>query len=127
VISALGANGVSLAGKEVFSTPRHITNVSLDYKHSDSWRFGLQGRSQGSYYIDNPNEQGKFGGFVLFDANVRYAISPRTSIDVQVKNIADRNYEYAWYDNFFWPASQAQPMFSSGNGRAAYISLNVKL
>lgn len=127
VLKATGANGVSLAGKEVFSTPRHITNVSLDYKYSDSWRFGLQGRSQGSYYIDNPNEQGKFGGFVLFDANVRYAISPRTSIDVQVKNIADRNYEYAWYDNFFWPASQAQPMFSSGNGRAAYISLNVKL
>jgi len=127
VRKATGTNGVSLAGKEVFSTPRQITNVSLDYKHSDTWRFGLQGRSQGNYYIDTPNELGKFGGFVLFDANVRYAISARTSIDVQVKNIADRNYEYAWYDNFFWPASQAQPMFSSGNGRAAYISLNVKL
>ena len=127
VRKATGTNGVSLAGKEVFSTPRHITNVSLDYKHSDTWRFGLQGRSQGNYYIDTPNELGKFGGFVLFDANVRYAISARTSIDLQVKNIADRNYEYAWYDNFFWPASQAQPMYSSGNGRAAYISLNVKL
>jgi iron complex outermembrane receptor protein len=127
VISATGAGGVSLAGKEVFSTPRHISNVGADYKVSDAWRFGLQGRSQGDYYIDNPNEQGKFGGFVLFDASVHYKISARMSLDVQVKNIADRAYEYAWYDNFFWPASQAQPMYSSGNGRAAYISLNVKL
>lgn len=127
VISATSAGGVSLAGKEVFSTPRHITNVGADYKLSDRWRFGLQGRAQGDYYIDTPNEQGKFGGFVLFDASVHYKISARMSLDVQVKNIADRDYEYVWYDNFFWPASQAQPMFSSGNGRAAYISLNVKL
>lgn len=127
VVSAFAADGVSLAGKEVFSTPRHISNVGLDYHPSARWHFGLQGRAQGNYFIDSPNELGKYGGFVLFDANVRYAITPRVSVDVQVKNIADRRYEYAWYDNFFWPASQAQPMYSSGNGRAAYVSLNVKL
>ncbi|MGF6274617.1 iron complex outermembrane receptor protein [Massilia sp. UYP11] len=127
VVSAFGADGVSLAGKEVFSTPRRISNVGLDYHPSARWHLGVQGRAQGDYFIDGPNELGKYGGFVLFDANVRYAFTPRVSLDVQVKNIADRRYEYAWYDNFFWPASQAQPMYSSGNGRAAYVSLNVKL
>lgn len=127
VVSAFGADGVSLAGKEVFSTPRHISTIGLDYHPSERWHLGVQGRAQGNYFIDSPNQLGKYGGFVLFDANVRYAITPRVSVDVQLKNIADRRYEYAWYDNFFWPASQAQPMYSSGNGRAAYVSLNVKL
>lgn len=127
VVSAYGADGVSLAGKEVFSTPRHITTAGAEYRHSDRLRFGLQGRAQGNYFVDSPNELGKYGGFVLFDASVRYALSKRVSVDLQVRNLADREYEYAWYDNFFWPASQAQPMFSSGPGRSAYLSLNVKL
>lgn len=127
VVSAFGADGSPLAGKEVFSTPRTISNVGIDYHPGERWHLGLQGRAQGNYFIDSPNALGKVGGFVLFDANVRYAITPRMSIDVQLKNIADRAYEYVWYDNFFWPANQAQPMYSSGNGRAAYVSLNVKM
>jgi iron complex outermembrane receptor protein len=127
VVSAFGADGVSLAGKEVFSTPRHISNASAEYRHSDRLRFGLQGRAQGSYFIDSPNALGKYGGFVLFDASMRYALSERASIDVQLRNLADRQYEYAWYDNFFWPANHPQAMFSSGPGRSAYISLNLKL
>jgi len=127
VVSAFAADGASLAGKEVFSTPRYIANVGVDYHPSQRWHLGLQGRAQGNYYIDSPNQLGKYGGFVLFDANVRYAITPRVSVDVQVKNLANRDYEYAWYDNFFWPANQAQAMYSPGNGRAAYVSLNFKL
>lgn len=127
VVKAFTAGGASLAGKEVFSTPRHISNAGLEYRASDSWRIGLQGRAQGNYYIDNANTQGKHGGFVLFDANLRYQLSQRTSLDFQVKNLTDRKYEYVWYDNFFWPAAQAQASFSPGIGRAAYLSLNVKL
>ena len=127
VVSAFTADGFSLAGKEVFHTPRHITNLGADYHHSERWRFGLQGRAQGGYYIDNANALGKFGGFVLFDASVRHQLSRTVSLDLQLKNLADRRHAYAWYDNFFWPASQAQPMFSAGAGRAAYLSLNVKL
>lgn len=127
VVSAFTSTGTSLAGKEVFSTPRYITNIGADYRLSDAWRFGLQGRAQGDYYIDDLNAQGKFGSFVLFDASVRYTLSPTTSLDLQVRNIADRDYEYVWYDNFFWPAGSHQPSFSPGPGRAAYLSLNLKL
>lgn len=127
VVSAFTSTGTSLAGKEVFSTPRYITNIGADYRLSDAWRFGLQGRAQGDYYIDDLNAQGKFGGFVLFDASVRYTLSTTTSLNLQVRNIADRDYEYVWYDNFFWPAGSHQPSFSPGPGRAAYLSLNLKL
>ncbi|RQO38774.1 TonB-dependent receptor [Herminiimonas sp. KBW02] len=127
VISAFSGTGQSLAGKEVFSTPRYITNIGADYRPSDAWRFGVQGRAQGSYYIDEENAAGKFGGFMLWDANMRYNLSKNLSVDFQVKNLADRKYEYVWYDNFFWPAGSAQPMYSSGPGRAFYIAMNWKM
>lgn len=121
------SGGASLNGKEVFSTPRHITNIGAEYQASDSWRLGMQGRAQGSYYIDDLNARGKYGGYVLFDGNIRYAYSKIVSIDFQVKNILDRKYEYVWYDNFFWPAGSYQPMYSPGAGRSAFLSLNIKM
>src|SRR5258707_382047 len=127
VVSAFTGTGVSLAGKEVFSTPRHVSNVGVEWRATPDLRLGLQVRSQGSYFIDELNAKGKFGGFVLFDANARYQLSARTSVDLQIKNLADRRYVYAWDDTFFWPAGSTQPMFSPGAGRAAFVSLNFKL
>lgn len=127
VVAAFTDSGASLAGKEVFSTPRRISNLAASYRASDKWRLGLQGRAQGDYYIDSANTKGKFGGFVLVDASIRHTLSERASIDVQVRNVADRRYEYAWYDNFFWPAAAAQPMYSAGPGRSAYVALNLKM
>ncbi|MGC8097835.1 TonB-dependent receptor [Metapseudomonas otitidis] len=126
VVSAFTAGGQSLAGKEVFSTPRHISNLGADYRLNDDWRFGLQARAQGDYYIDELNQQGKYGGYALLDASVNYRLSPTTSLDLQVKNLTDRQYEYVWYDNFFWGGAD-QPMFSPAPGRTAYLSLNLKL
>ncbi|WP_293776051.1 TonB-dependent receptor [uncultured Oxalicibacterium sp.] len=127
VMRAFTTGGVALAGKEVIATPRHITNIGADYRASDKWRFGMQGRAQGDYFIDDLNAQGKFGGFVLWDANARYNVSKNFSIDVQVKNLTDRQYAYVWYDNFFWPSGSEQPMYSPGAGRAAFVSLNWKM
>ncbi|WP_371322542.1 TonB-dependent receptor [Dechloromonas sp. ZY10] len=126
VVSAYTASGISLAGKEVFSTPRHITNLGAEYQADAKWRFGLQGRAQGNYYIDDQNAKGKYGGFAVLDASVRYTLSATTSIDIQVKNLTDRKYEYVWYDNFFWGGAD-QPMFSPAPGRSGYLSLNVKM
>ncbi|MDH0338143.1 TonB-dependent receptor [Metapseudomonas otitidis] len=126
VVSAFTASGQSLAGKEVFSTPRHISNLGADYRLNDDWRFGLQARAQGDYYIEELNQQGKYGGYALLDASVNYRLNPTTSLDLQVKNLTDRQYEYVWYDNFFWGGAD-QPMFSPAPGRTAYLSLNLKL
>jgi iron complex outermembrane receptor protein len=126
VKSAFTAGGTSLAGKEVFSTPRYISNVGANYQINSQWRVGMQARAQGDYYIDERNEQGKYGGFAVLDASVRYDLSPTTSIDVQVKNLTDREYEYVWYDNFFWGGDD-QAMFSPAPGRSGFVSLNFKL
>jgi len=126
VVSAYTAGGQSLAGKEVFSTPRYISNLGMEYQPNRQWRFGLQARAQGDYYIDELNEQGKYGGFAVLDASVRYALSETASLDLQMKNLTDREYEYVWYDNFFWGGDD-QPMFSPAPGRTAYLSMNLKI
>ena len=126
VKQAFTDTGASLAGKEVISTPRYITNLGAEYRANDQWRFGMQARAQGDYYIDNLNEQGKYGGFAVLDASVRYTLSPTASLDFQLKNVTDREYEYVWYDEFFWGGAN-QPMFSPAAGRAAYLSLNIRM
>jgi len=127
IVGGYASGGASLIGKEVFSTPRTITNVGVDYQATESLRFDLQGRAQGSYFIDDLNRQGKYGSYVLFDGGVHYALTKHVGIDLQVKNIFDRKYEYVWYDNFFYPASAYQPMFSPGAGRSVYASLNLSM
>lgn len=87
--------------------------------------FGLQGRAQGDYYLEEQNVAGKFGGFAVLDLSAKYQINPRLSLDMQVKNATGRDYVYAWYDSFFW--EQAQPMFSPSTGRALFVGLTLKL
>jgi len=127
IVGGYASGGTSLAGKEVFSTPRTITNLGVDYQATQSLRFDLQGRAQGSYFIDDLNSKGKYGSYILFDGGVHYALTKSLCIDLQVKNIFDRKYEYVWYDNFFYPASAYQPMFSPGAGRSVYASLNLQM
>ncbi|MDD3326826.1 MAG: TonB-dependent receptor [Zoogloea sp.] len=126
VVRAYTSGGVPLAGKEVFSTPRFITNLGAEYRANADWRLGLQGRAQGDYYIDELNAKGKHGGFVVLDASLRHALTPKVSIDLQIRNLTDRKYEYVWYDNFFWGGND-QPMFSPAQGRSGYLSLNLKM
>lgn len=126
VVSAYTVSGVSLAGKEVLATPRYISNLGADYQWNDRLKLGLQARTQGDYYIEESNKQGKYGGFRVLDVNASYRISERLSVDLQLKNVADRRYEYVWYDNFFWGGDD-QAMFSAAPGRSAYLSLNFKI
>lgn len=127
VVAGYAVSGTSLTGKEVFSTPRFISNAGVDVRATDKLRFGVQARAQGSYFIDDLNTRGKFGDYLLVDSGLSYAVSKKASIDLQVKNLFDRKYEYVWFDNFFWPAGSHQPMYSPGPGRAIYLSLSARL
>ena len=126
IIGGYSVSGSSLVGKEVFSTPRYISNIGLEMHAIDKVKFGLTARAQGSYYIDDLNAQGKFGEYLIVDGNVRYSHSPKVSLDFQLKNMFDKKYEYVWYDNFFWSSGAYQPMYSPGPGRSAYLAVNIK-
>ncbi|WP_422506109.1 TonB-dependent receptor [Stenotrophomonas sp. GZD-301] len=115
---------LSLVGREVAATPRHISTIGLDYQATDALRLGLQGRAQGDYYLEERNVAGKFGAFAVLDLSASYQISPAWGIDLQVRNATGRRYAYAWYDSFFW--EQAQPMFSPAAGRSVYLGVTLK-
>ncbi len=119
------AASLSLEGREVAATPRHISNLGVDFRATDALTFGLQGRAQGDYYLEERNVAGKFGGFAVLDLSANYRINPRLSLDLQVRNATDREYVYAWYDSFFW--EEAKPMFSPSTGRALYVGLTFRL
>lgn len=118
----------SLAGKEIFGTPRNITNVGVDHKASDKWRYGALARSQSSFYIDEYNLQGKYGSYTLVDANARYQYDKNIGINFEVKNIFDRKYvSDAWSSDASSSSGAGVPWYSPGAPRAAYISLNIKM
>ena len=119
------AAGLSLQGREVAATPRYISNLGLDFQATDALTFGLQGRAQGNYYLEEQNVAGKFSGFAVLDLSAKYQVNPRLSLDLQVKNAADRDYVYAWYDSFFWDT--ARPMFSPSSGRIVFVGVTLKL
>lgn len=121
-----GRAGVeSLEGNEVAAVPRHISNVGVDFRATDALKFGLQGRAQGDYYLEERNVAGKYGNFAVLDLSAGYQINPTWSVDLQVKNATGREYAYVWYDSFF--QSQTQPMFSPSAGRQVYMGLTMKL
>lgn len=116
---------ISIEGNEVMSTPRHISNIGVDYQATEFLKLGLQGRSQGDYYLEERNVAGKFGSLATLDLSARYQINPAWSLDLQVRNVTGRQYDYAWYDSFFQDTPQA--MYSPSAGRQFFVSLNLKL
>ena len=119
------AGEVSLTGREVAAVPRRISNVGLDFQASPALQLGLQGRAQSDYFLEEQNVAGRFGAFAVLDLSGRYDLSPRWSVDLQVRNVTGREYAYAWYDSFFW--TQAQPMFSPAAGRTFHLGVSMKL
>lgn len=118
------APALSLEGREVIATPRHISTIGVDYQASDALQLGLQGRAQGDYYLEERNVAGKFGGFAVLDLSAKYQLGPHVALDLQLRNATGREYAYVWYDSFFW--EQAQPMFSPAAGRTLYLGFTFK-
>ncbi|WP_269791080.1 TonB-dependent receptor [Stenotrophomonas sp. Iso1] len=116
---------LSLKGREVAAVPRRISNIGLEYQATPALQLGLQGRAQGDYYLEERNGTGKYGDFAVLDLSAKYQISPTLNVDMQIRNVTDREYAYVWYDSFFW--TQVQPMFSPAAGRSIYVGLSMRL
>jgi iron complex outermembrane receptor protein len=113
----------SLIGKDVAETPRYISNVGVDVRPSEKWRFGISGRAQSSYYIADDNSTGRFGQYTLFDASARYQYSKNMNVDLQVRNLMDRRYAS---DVWTYPGLGYDAYYSAGAPRAFYLSVTTK-
>lgn len=118
------AASLSTEGKEIDHVPHYLFSGGVDYQAAPQWRLGLTARGQGDAYIERDNTQGKFGQFVVFDASANYQWNDKINLDLQVKNLADRYYEYVWWNT---TPSPNISMHAPNDGRAAYIAVNFKM
>jgi len=106
-------------GKEVDHVPHMLASTGVKWQLDRQWAFTAGVRAQSSYYLESTNATGRYGQFVLADMGAKYQFNERLSVDLQLKNVFDRDHEYVWWDG-------AQSLHAPGDGRAAYLSATVR-
>ena len=108
-------------GKEIDHVPHHLWNTGISYQATSALQLTAWMNGQTNYYLERENTQGTYGGYVLMNIGASYKVSETLSVDLQLKNLTDRYYEYAWYD----PDGAKDSLHSPGDGRALYAGLTV--
>ena len=115
------ASATATVGNEIDHIPHHIFAAGVDYQIMPALRLSAWANAQSDYYVERNNSQGKFGDFVLLNVSASYKVSKDVALEFQVKNLANKYYEYVW-----WDSDYSQTLHSPGDGRAFYGAVNVK-
>ncbi|MDD0814854.1 TonB-dependent receptor [Curvibacter sp. HBC28] len=115
-ITAPDPSAPTTQGKEVENVPHYLASLGADYQLNSDWKLSAWGTAQGSYFVERSNTLGKFGGNVLLNLSARWQIQRGLNLQLQVRNLANRRYEYVWYDSGSWG-------HAPGDGRAFYATL----
>jgi iron complex outermembrane receptor protein len=91
----------------------------VDYQASTQLKLSASANAQGNYYLERTNTLGRTSGYALLHLGATWRLSPTLDVGVQLKNVTNRKYVYAWYDS-------GSSGYSPGDGRSAYASLNWK-
>lgn len=105
-------------GKEIDHVPNKVFTAGVDFQATPDLKFSAWGNGQDSYYLTTANTGQKYGGYVLLNLGASYQLTSAVGLELQIKNIANRYYEYVWIND--------QTRHSPGDGRAAYLSANMK-
>ena len=106
-------------GKEIENVPHYLATLGVDYQASTQLKLSAWANAQGNYYLERTNTLGRTGGYALLNLGATWRLSPTLDVGVQLKNVTNRKYVYAWYDS-------GSSGYSPGDGRSAYASLNWK-
>lgn len=107
-------------GNQVFNTPDYLFSAGIDYQITQEFKSSLWTTGQGDYYANSANSGGQFGEYALLNLDLGYQLTKQVDLQFQVKNMVDAQWEYVWYEG------APEPLFSPGDGRAFYGSVNVK-
>lgn len=116
IIMKAEAGQVATEGNEIDHTPRLLYSVGADYKVNEALRLSASVTGQSSYYLNRLNNTGKFGGYSLVNASATYSIAKNIDVDLQVRNLANRHYEYVWELN-------GQTLHAPGSPRSVHLML----
>ncbi|WP_260839174.1 TonB-dependent receptor domain-containing protein [Methylomonas koyamae] len=107
-------------GNQIINTPDYLFSAGLDYQITRQIRSSLWTTGQGDYYIDPQNNLDNFGEYATLNLDLGYQVTKEVDLQFQVKNLADVNREYVWYD------ATGGALYSPGDGRAFYGAVSVK-
>lgn len=110
-------------GQEIDHVPHHVYNAGVSYQATPALQLTAWMNGQTNYYLERQNTQGTYGGYVLMDLGAVYKVAESVSVDVQLKNLTNRYYEYVWYD----PDGADASLHSPGDGRALYTGITFDL
>ena len=108
-------------GMEVDHVPHRLYSMGADYQATQDLKLSLWANGQSSYFLERSNSTGKYGGYNLINLSASYRLRADTTLDFQIKNLADRYYEYVW-----WYDNTVKDMHAPGDGRTVYGAINVK-
>ncbi|MBN6151917.1 TonB-dependent receptor [Xanthomonas sp. AmX2] len=104
-------------GREIGNVPRYPATAGIDWQATPRLKLSAWGNAPGDCYVERSNTLGRYGGHALANLGANWAWRERRELSLQLKNLAGRNYLYAWYDSGasrYWP----------GDGRALYLSVS---
>lgn len=108
-------------GQEIDHIPRHLYNAGISYDATQALQLTAWMNGQTNYYLERENTKGTYGGYVLMNLGATYKFTRSVSVDLQLKNLTNRYYEYVWYD----PDGAQASLHSPGDGRALYTGVTV--
>lgn len=109
-------------GQEMDHVPHHLYAVGASWQAMPKLQLSGWVNGQSDYYLERTNSTGQFGAYTLLNLSAVYRLTPTLSVDVQVKNVTNRYYEYVWYDS---SAGVQQSLHAPGDGRALYAGLTL--
>ncbi len=113
------AASVATTGMEIDHVPHLLYNFGADYRPGDAVKLSAWVNGQSSYFLERTNSTGKFGGYALANLSAAYGMTPALSVELQVRNLFDRYYEYVWWDG-------AQSLHAPGTPRSVYGTLALR-
>ena len=108
-------------GQEIDHIPHHLYNAGVSYKATRALQLTAWMNGQTNYYLERENTKGTYGGYVLMNLGATYQVTESVSVDLQLKNLTNRYYEYVWYD----PDGAQASLHSPGDGRALYTGVTL--
>jgi len=97
-------------GNEIDHLPRNLFSAGYELQLNPEWKISTWANGQGSYNLTTANVGNKYGSYALLNASASYRVNANLSLDLQVKNLFNRYYEYVWLND--------QTRHSPGDGRA---------
>lgn len=113
-IEESNAQNPNFKGKKIRGIPDHTASLGLQFVPNPYWIARLHIDRQGSYYVNETNQGGKYGAYTLTNANIDYNTS-WGRVSLLANNIFDKYYEYVF--DFSNTGALNQLNFAPGAGR----------